>query len=83
MSCRFQNGPQQVEALIKDGETMLMFLDRVLQWLKAPMTFGRVINLFNKFDNDGDNLLSAEDFSVAMRMMEVAVNLQTCLGEAL
>ena len=67
----FANDLQQVEAIAKDGETMLMFLDRVIQWLKAPMTFGRVINLFNKFDNDGDNLLSAEDFSVAMRMMEV------------
>ena len=67
----FANNLQQVDAIIQDGETMLMFLDRVIQWLKAPMTFGRVINLFNKFDNDGDNLLSAEDFSVAMRMMEV------------
>ena len=67
----FANDLQQVEAIAKDGDTMLMFLDRVIQWLKLPMTFGRVINLFNKFDNDGDNLLSAEDFSVAMRMMEV------------
>ena len=67
----FANNPQQVDAIIQEGGTMLMFLDRVIQWLKSSMTFGRVINLFNKFDNDADNLLSAEDFSVAMRMMEV------------
>ncbi len=56
------------------GETMLLFLDRVLQWLQGSMTYGRVVNLFTMFDSDGDNLLSAEDFTVAMRMMEVDYN---------
>lgn len=55
-----------------DGDTMLLFLDRVLQWLQAPMTYGRVVNLFAMFDSDKDNLLSADDFTVAMKMMGVS-----------
>lgn len=48
-----------------------MFLNRVTQWLEGPLNYGRVINIFTKFDSDGDNLLSSDDFFVAMRMMEV------------
>ncbi len=51
---------------------MILFLDRVLQWLQAPRTYGRVVNLFSMFDSDKDNLLSADDFTVAMKMMEVS-----------
>ena len=55
----------------KEEDRILMFLNRVAQWLEGPLNYGRVINIFTKFDSDGDNLLSSDDFSVAMRMMEV------------
>ena len=52
-------------------ELLLRFLGRVLQWLRT--NHARVVNLFRKFDSDNDNMLTAEDFYIGMRMMDVSI----------
>ena len=52
-------------------ELLLRFLSRVLQWLRT--NHARVVNLFRKFDSDHDNMLTAEDFFIGMRMMDVSI----------
>jgi len=69
--------------VFKNGETTLLFLNRVLQWLTTPMVYGRVINLFSKFDSDKDNMLSPDDFAVAMRMMEVSMPINIIISIAI
>jgi len=45
------------------------FLQRVLQWLRD--NHARIINLFQKLDSDKDDVLSPEDFMIALRMLDV------------
>lgn len=40
-----------------------------MQWLRE--NHARVINIFQKLDNDRDNVLSTEDFMIALRMLDV------------
>ena len=70
MAHRFSPKKSQAHSHTAEGEELLLrFLSRVLQWLRT--NHARVINLFRKFDNDRDNMLSAEDFFIGMRMMDV------------
>jgi len=55
--------------LLDPEELLVRFLQRVLQWLEE--NHARVVNLFRKLDGDNDCLLTREDFSIGMRMMDV------------
>ena len=65
-----QSHVKPLEHSAEAEELLLRFLGRVLQWLRT--NHARVVNLFRKFDSDNDNMLTAEDFFIGMRMMDVS-----------
>ena len=66
-----QSHVKPLEHSAEAEELLLRFLGRVLQWLRT--NHARVVNLFRKFDSDHDNMLTAEDFFIGMRMMDVSI----------
>lgn len=62
---------QQVPADSESDELLLQFLHRVIHWLSS--NYARSVDIFRKFDSDNDNLLSCEDFSVGLRIMEASL----------
>ena len=73
----FQPHVVPLEHSAEAEELLLRFLGRVLQWLRT--NHARVVNLFRKFDSDNDNMLTAEDFYIGMRMMDVSIKNSHCL----
>lgn len=69
----FQPHVVPLEHSAEAEELLLRFLGRVLQWLRT--NHARVVNLFRKFDSDNDNMLTAEDFYIGMRMMDVSIKI--------
>lgn len=56
---------QEADLYIQQDELHKTFIQRIGKWMLS--NFGRVIDIFHKFDQNGDGLLSYEEFFAGMR----------------
>lgn len=62
------------DVIFQDKEKLLLFLNQMTKWLEEPLNYRRAINSLTKFDSNGDNKVSSDDFIIALRMAEVCCN---------
>ena len=62
----------QAELFMQSENLHKMFIDRISSWLLSH--FGRVIDIFRKFDKNGDGMLSYEEFFAGMSDLQAPCN---------
>ncbi|XP_066928174.1 uncharacterized protein [Clytia hemisphaerica] len=63
---------KQADLFIQSENLHRMFIDRIGTWLLS--NFGRVVDIFRKFDRNGDGVLTYEEFFAGMKDLEAPCN---------